>query len=372
MKKLFIGLACVVMAGGGIFFAIHQPAIAADNNEDKKKDEKKEEKETVYSVEYYTVGPREMKTYVTSTAALKADRQVDIFPKAAGQIHALKVEEGQKVTAGQVLAALDGDDARLQMNQATVNLKRAKADFQRIQATYERKLVSTEEYEAKKFELERMEAEFNLAQYKLEITQVTAPFDGTIINRYVELGQTVQPSEKMLTLAALEPLEAEVFLPERKVGDLASGQTVKFSRDDSFDNEFMGRVDRLSPVVDRETGTVKVTLSIPNAPGFARPGTYTHLRIVTASKTAEAVIPKKALIYDSRQLTYVFTTYLDEKNAAQTRVKKVQVETGIEENGMVEILSGIQVGEQIVLTGKDSLKDGLLVRDPSLNANAQN
>nr|WP_279382610.1 efflux RND transporter periplasmic adaptor subunit [Acanthopleuribacter pedis] len=350
---------------------MHQPVNAKDKGEGKN-DEKKEKKEVVYSVEFYNVAPRDMRTYVTSTAALQADRQVDIFPKAAGQIQKLSVEEGQKVHAGDVLVGLDGDDARLQLNQATVNLKRAKSDFERIRATYERKLVSTEEFEAKKFELDRMEAEYNSAKHKLEITQVIAPFDGTIVNRFVELGQTVQPSEKLFTLAALEPLEAEVFLPERKVGDLAAGQDVNFSRDDSFENLFQGRVDRVSPVVDRETGTVKVTLSVPNAPSFARPGTYTHLRIVTATKTAEAVIPKKALVYDSRQLTYVFLTYLDEENAAQTRVKKIVVKTGIEEDGMVEIIDGLNVGDQIVLTGKDSLKDGLLVRDPSLNANASN
>ncbi|CAM2064998.1 Efflux RND transporter periplasmic adaptor subunit [Sulfidibacter corallicola] len=374
MKKLSIVLILTALVAGGVFFAVQQPLSADDDSSSKKseeKDDEKKKKEPVYLVELHTVGSREMTTYVSGTATLQADRQVDIFPKAAGQIKTLKVEEGQKVSKGDLLIALDGDDARLQLEQARVNLKRAQAEYKRIKTSYDKSLVSTEEFDAKKFEMERMKAEFDIANYKVEMTQVVAPFNGTVVNRFAELGQTVQPSEKLFTIAALDPLKAEVFLPERQTYDLETGQTVTFSRTDAFKDAFDGSVTRISPVVDRETGTVKVTISVTEAPRYVRPGTYAHLRIVTHVEQSDTVLPKKALVYDSRQNTYVFLAERDEKDVDKLRVKKKEVKTGIEESVYVQITEGLQAGDRIVLTGKDSLKDGALIKDPNVEVSAK-
>ena len=362
MKKFaVIGSIVSIVVGTVFFFTMQQSAKA--NEKDGQAQVKEEKKETVYSVELVTAKPKKLHTYVASSATLKADRQVDIFSKISGQVSELPIEEGEKVSKGQILAELDGNDERLRLEQNRVALEKAEAEYQRVARSYQKELVSTEEYEAKKFDLERQKAEFNLMQHQVELSRIVAPFSGTIVSRSVELGQTIQPADMLFSLAALDRLEAEVFLPEEATADLREGMSATFSKDDDFEHAFQGSLNHISPVVDKQTGTVKITLYIDQAPQGIRPGTYVHLKIVTGAEIAAAVVPKKALVYDGKQNTYVFITEPGEAAPDLYEVKKIPVVTGVEEDGMISIKEGLAEGAQIVLTGKESLKDGAKVRN---------
>jgi len=264
------------------------------------------------------------------------------------------------------LLVLDGDDARLALAQAAVNLREAKADFSRTLKSFQKALISEEDYDKKRYVMERIEAEYQMAEHKLKLSQVVAPFAGTVVKRNVELGQTVQPSDKLFTLAALNPLKSEVYLPESQVVGLRPGMPVRLSRDAAFNGSFAGRLERIAPVVDRDTGTVKVTITATDPPAEVRPGTYIHLNIVTTAKDAPAVISNKALVYDGHQNTFVFISepVADQPNVLQ--VRKIAVVTGVQDGGFVEITSGLRAGDRIVLTGKDSLKEGSKVRDAAV------
>lgn len=332
-------------------------------NENSAEEKKPEVKEIIYNAEFYQVSSRTLRNFVVGSATLQADRQVDIFSKTNGQIRKLMVEEGQAVEKGDVLLVLDGEEQELELQQMTVNLKKAKAEFERISKSYESKLIAAEEYETKKFELEKSIADHERAAHKVTLTKVLAPFAGTITKRAVEIGQTIQPSEVLFTLAALNPLEAEVFLTEKQVNGLAPNQESSFSRSDDFSNSFSGYVKQISPIVDKETGTVKVTMAIPDAPTNIRPGTYVHLRVVTDVSTYPAVVPKRALVFDSRQQAYAFVTKPDEEREAVYVVEKVPVTLGMEEGEWVSVTEGLESGKEIVLTGKASLNTGSLVRN---------
>jgi membrane fusion protein (multidrug efflux system) len=364
---VLLGICSAILLTVQTFEATAQVQQQTQNQEE----EKKEEKVIVYDVELFKTEPQQMETYVQSTSTLKADRQVDIFSKVAGQIAELRFEEGQQVKKGDVLVVLDGYDERLKLEQAKVNLSKAKAAFARAKKSFESKLVSEEEYEVRKFEKEQAQAEYNIAEYNLSQIEVKAPFAGTVITRDVETGQTIQPSEKICGIATLSPLEAEVFLTEEQVRELVPGQMASLSRKEDFESGFSGKLARIAPTVDQETGTVKVTLEIDQAPENVRPGSYVHLQIITDSRMADQVIPKKALVYDSRQNTFVFKVEpnpeadSDESFANTWFVTRVPVQTGIVDGTMVEITSGLQAGDMIVVTGKDTLKDGSVVRDAS-------
>jgi membrane fusion protein (multidrug efflux system) len=358
LKKiaLFGGIGLVIVLA--IVGLSPQKANATENESEEKKPE-----ETIYAVELGQVSARTLRTYVTGTATLAADRQVDIYPKLAGQVSELSVEEGARVEAGHVLLVLDGDDARLEMAQAAVNLREAKAEFSRTLKSFQKALISEEDYDKKRYELERIEANYQVAEHKVTQSQVVAPFGGTVVSRDVELGQSIQPSDKLFTLAALNPLKAELYLPESQVGDLRKGMSVTFSRDANFEAGFPGNVARISPVVDKDTGTVKVTVTAADAPVGVRPGTYVHTNIVTRAHEAPAVVSGKALVFDSRQNSYVFVASPVADRPQVYTVKKVPVTTGVQDKGFTQISDGLSAGDLVVLTGKESLKDGTLVKD---------
>lgn len=364
MKKflIFSGL-----CGLGLFVVIftmssRQSAQANSSADTSDATAVEEKKATVYSVDLTVAESRSMTTFVASTATLRADRSVDIFSKVAGQVESLPVEEGDAVEAGTLLLELDGDDERLKMEESKVLLDRAHAEFERIKKSYRNQLVSTDAFEAKKYELDKAQAAFDLARYSYEQNRVLAPFDGTIVERNVEVGQTIQMSDKLFRLSALNPLEADVFLPESQTQPLRAGMRVELSAKDDFTAPFSGEIARIAPVVDQETGTVKVTVAIFNAPEAVRPGSYVHLHIITSESVQPVVVPKKSLIFDNRQKAYVFVIDEVANSANQMRVKRVAVQTGIEEDGFVSLTNGLDAGQQVVLTGKESLKNGALIQ----------
>lgn len=376
MKQIWItGTILAICVCSIVIFSMQTSQVTAQTQQNQQspdgEEKKKEEKLIVYDVELYKTTAEQMETYVESTSTLKADRQVDIYSKVPGQIAELLFEEGQSIQKGDVLLVLDGYDERLKLEQATVNLSKAKAAFARAKKSFESKLVSEEEYEVRKFEKEQAQAEYNIAEYNLSQIEVKAPFSGTVITRNVEIGQTIQTSEKLCSLATLVPLEAEVFLTEEQVKALKPGQEATLSRSENFDEGFKGVLARIAPTVDKETGTIKVTLAVSDAPSNVRPGSYVHLQIITDSRTADRVIPKKSLVYDSRQNTFVFKAIVKENPDGKEElmntwdVTRVAVEVGIVDGTMVEITSGLEPGDVIVVTGKDTLKDGSVVRDAS-------
>ena len=373
MKKLIIFFGAAVVVAGGAFFVYSRQSEPTQENQEataQVEEEKQEKTETIHSVEFAVVTDREMRQWVASTATLQAEREVEIFSKVAGQIKALPLEEGQRIEAGALLLEVDGGDARLKLDQTRVNLNKAKAEFQRIARSYEKDLVSTEEFETRKYHLASCQAEYDLAIYQVGVTEVRAPFTGTVTSRDVELGQTIQPADKLFTLAALDVLKAEVYLPESKVTALQVGMPVQFSRGENFTDTFNGLVDRIAPVVDRETGTVKITLTIDRTPDSVRPGAYVHLQILTQTDTAPHVIPQKALVYDSHRQAHVFLASPHKDRVGIYQVTKVAVETGLEESGYVALTEGVETGAFVVLTGKSSLKDGALVQNASLDVQA--
>lgn len=377
MKKI-IAITALVAAGLAVTWSLTksgsdsnepvaetQAKVEADGQEAASDKEKNEKKEIIYNVEFYEVESKTLRTFVASSSTLKADRQVDIYSKKPGQVQKIAAEEGSQVSKGDVILVLDGEEQELELQQMAVSLNKARADFKRIEKSYKNQLIAAEEYENKKYELEKSIADHEKVAHQVSLTKIRAPFSGTITKRTVELGQTIQPSETLFTLAALNPLEAEVYLTETQVAGLKLQQETRFAKDDDFENSFAGFVKQISPIVDKDTGTVKVTMAVPNAPEGVRPGTYVQLRVVTDTSMQPAVVPKRALTYDSRQQAFAFVAKAHESRDGLYQVEKVPVELGIEEGEWVSVDSGLETGTRIVLTGKESLKTGTLVRDTS-------
>ena len=152
MKRIIFGFVVVIVASVGVLFLTQQPAQAASKDDDKK--DEKEKKVMVYNVTTTDVESRELSLYVESTATLRADRQIDVFAKTAGQVAKINYEEGDFVEEGQVLLELEGESNRLELEQSRVNLRKAELEYERIKESYAKKLVSAEEHDRRKFDYE--------------------------------------------------------------------------------------------------------------------------------------------------------------------------------------------------------------------------
>ena len=285
----------------------------------------------------------------TGTAPIEAFAEADVIAKVDGEVRELHVEEGDRVEKDQILATLDGDRLRLELSESQARLGKLQRDFQRNQELQEKGLISEGDFEKIQYDLEALEASFNLASLELDYTQIRAPISGVISERYLKLGNTIKTGEPVFRVTSLDPLVAYMHVPEREFRQIAAGQPVYIEVDALTDASVVASVTRVSPIVDPETGTFKITIELDGTVEGIKPGMFGRMNIVYDKHENALQVPRSAII-ETASDTSVFVVE-DEIGVRKT------VETGFSGNGMVEIISGLGDGENVITVGHVGLKN---------------
>ena len=196
--------------------------------------------------------------------------------------------------------------------------------------------------------MEALEASYNLASLELDYTQIRAPIDGVIAERYVKLGNTINIGEPAFRVTGLDPLVAYLHVPEREYRHIEAGQPVGIQIDALSGDPIVAAVSRVSPIVDPQTGTFKITIEIFDKDRRIKPGMFGRISVVYDVHEHALQIPRSALVEETDTLS----VFVAEDGTA---VRK-NVITGYGNKGMIEITSGIEDGEQVVTVGQVSLK----------------
>jgi membrane fusion protein (multidrug efflux system) len=284
----------------------------------------------------------------TGTAPIEAFAEADVIAKVGGEVRQLLVEEGDEVRKGQVLARLDGERLKLELNESEAKLRKLQRDYERNIDLQSKGLISDGDFEKIKYEMEALEAAFNLASLELDYTQIRAPIDGVVARRFVKLGNTISEGDALFKVTSLEPLVAYLHVPEREYRNVDPGQTVGIEIDALGGDTIVATVSRVSPVVDPQTGTFKITVEIIDQQRRIKPGMFGRIGVIYDVHDDALQIPRSAIIEDQGTAS----VFVVEDGHAARRL----VETGYSNKGMVEILSGLQDGEQVVTVGQASLK----------------
>ena len=289
----------------------------------------------------------------TGTAPIEAYAEADVIAKVAGEIRELLVEEGDEVGKGQVLARLDGERLRLELNESEAKLSKLQRDYERNIDLQAKGLISDGDFEKIKYEMEALEAAFNLASLELDYTQIRAPIDGVVAERFVKLGNTINEGDALFKVTSLDPLVAYLYVPEREYRHIDAGQPVSIEIDTLGDETIVAAVSRVSPVVDPQTGTFKITVEIVDRERRIKPGMFGRIGVIYDVHEDALQIPRSAIIED-RGTASVFVIDGD-------RAIRRPVSTGYSNRGMIEIASGLEDGDQVVTVGQASLKQDSLV-----------
>ncbi len=321
----------------------------AENDADSEEDE-----EIPVPVEVAEVTTGAIASYISATANLVAEDQVKVLAEAEGRVERLLVEEGDSVTKGQVLAVLVQDEAKIAKSKVELKASNARAALERAKDTHDQGLISAETYDTLEMEYEFARQEVAEAEWRLAKTVIRAPFSGRVTERFITLGQHLRPGDELFTVADYDPLIARIYLPERDVMELEEGREVRITLAANAEFSFTGRVRQIAPVVDTATGTVKVTVEAVQPPAGVRPGAFVSIGIVREQHPSALLLPRVSVIRELRA-AHVFVTEDD------TAVKKA-VELGLEEGDMVEVLSGVSAGDNVVVAGQGGLDDGQRIK----------
>ncbi|MEM8982705.1 MAG: efflux RND transporter periplasmic adaptor subunit [Pseudomonadota bacterium] len=313
------------------------------------------EQAEIVPVPVETIAARRGEIYAAyaGTATLEAFEEATVVAKVGGEIAAILVEEGDVVTSGQALARLDGDRLRLQRDQARANLAKAERDYRRNIELHEKGLIAAGAFEAIKYDLDALQAAYDLAELEYGYAVIRAPIDGVVASRFIKTGNTIAESTAAFHIVNLQPLIAEMFVPEREFGKLAPGQAVVATIDALANQAFAGTVERISPLVDAATGTFKTTVEMDATGTALKPGMFARLNVVYDTRPNALLIPRNAIVEtEIGDSVFVVT---------DGKVKRRPIQVGFSWGENVEIVDGLEAGDRIVTLGLSGLRDGAVV-----------
>ncbi|MCB1182456.1 efflux RND transporter periplasmic adaptor subunit [bacterium] len=326
-----------------------------DGNEDGKPEVKP------VPVELALVEGRSIAAYYRAASVIEADRLVALVGRTAGRVRAVNVEEGDWVSEGQILAELENDRERIQLEKADLTVADKKRQRDRSARMLEEQLISQQEFDDQESAWRMAKAERDLAEIALEDTRVRASFAGRVTERHIVPGQQLALAAPAFTVGDFSPLRVRVHLPEAVARKVAPGQRVLVAPE-AADVELEASVERVSPVVDPATSTVRLTLLLEGdaAGEAARVGGFVKVRITTDQHHDALAIPKTALVEEGA-LRNVFVAEAD-------TVRKVEIETGLYDESHVEVLEGLFEGDFVVTMGQGGLRTGTPIK--ALNGEA--
>lgn len=316
-------------------------------------DEEETEKEPV-PVETTQAKGGSISSYISSTANLVPENQVQLLAEWEGRVAKLNVEEGDTVRKGAVLAELARQDGEIILSKAKVRAENSRLAKERSQRLLQQELISQETFDGAKLEHDLAQQELAEAEWRIEKTYIRSPFSGRVTERLLQLGQHVRPGDQLFSVADFDPLVARIYLPEEDVLDLEEGRSVNISLRAASEVEFQGKIRQISPVVDTATGTVKLTVEARQVPRQVRPGAFVRIDIVRQTVADAVLVPREAVVREL-QRAFVFV-------AADGVAEKRTVELGMEEEGWLQAVSGVAAGDQIIVAGQGGLKDGAPVK----------
>jgi len=311
-----------------------------------------EEEAVAIPVEIGTPVRGDIVAVYSGTAPIEAYAEAAVIAKVSGEVRNLLAEEGDDVTKGQILARLDGDRLRLELNQSEANLRKLQRDYERNVELKDKDkgLISTGDFDRIKYEMEALEASFNLARLELDYTQIRAPISGVVSQRYIRIGNTISAGEPVFTVTSLDPLVTYLHIPEREYRNIAKDQLVGIDIDALQNQRIVAAVTRVSPIVDPQTGTFKITIEISDEDRRIKPGMFGRVSIVYDQHTNVLQLPRSAIIEESGEKS----VFVVEDGKAIRRV----VQTGYSDSGMIEVSDGLVDDDRVVIVGQVGLKDG--------------
>lgn len=304
-------------------------------------------------VEVVAVSRRPIAASYSGTAPLEARAESQVVAKSSGVALTVLVEEGQQVRAGQVLVRLDPDRARLQAAQSAAQVRKLEANYNRSMQLSKQQLISANDLDQLKYDLENARAVNRLANLELSYANVVAPISGVIASRSIKTGNFVQINTPIFRIVDTSRLEATLNVPERELATIKSGQPVILQVDAIPGRSFEGEVDRVAPVVDSGSGTFRVIASFDGG-GTLQPGMFGRVRIDYDQRANAMVIPRVALL-EGEGDPAVFTV-------RGGKAVRVPVKLGYVDGAWAELRSGLKLGEPVVTAGKVALREGSTVQ----------
>jgi RND family efflux transporter MFP subunit len=315
------------------------------------KEDHKDEKQAIslssspVSVKQVETVPAINQTEVVGT--VQAVEKAEISSKITGNITVLTVDLGSSVARGDLIVELSAGEISAQVQQAKAQYEQAIRNLTREENLLKKQAATQESVKSYTDQKKIAEAAYNEARTMLEYTRITAPFAGIVTRKSASIGDLATPGKVLMHIEKQGALEVQTAIPEAMILKIHKGDTLPVYVP-STDQRLTGSVAEVSPTADPASRTAPIKLHLEPNPNL-RSGQFA--RITLAIGEAQTIMVPESAIVLFGQMRKAFVV---EDNRARLRF----VKTGIVQDGNVEVLSGLEPGETVVVAGNEKLVDG--------------
>lgn len=290
---------------------------------------------------------------IKAVGSARANESIELTAKVSDTVERLNFSDGQKVTAGHLVAEMNLREQAADLKAAEANLQEQERSLVRGQQLRDRGFVSSASIDALRAARDSAAARVAVTRSRIADRSIRAPFAGVLGLRRVSAGALVKPGEVVTTLDDISSIKVDFPVAETQLMDIALGQTVRASAAAFPGEAFSGKIESIDTRIDPASRAVTVRAVFPNEKARLRPGMLMTVGIETRPRTSLSVAEQTLVPIEARQ--YVFV--VDAENKAERR----EVTTGSRIPGHVEILSGLKQGERVVLEGTLKMRPGATI-----------
>lgn len=299
-----------------------------------------------------------------TVGSLKSRQGVTLRPEVSGRITQLNFKDGERVKKGQLMVQFDDQLQLAQVKQSQAELSIALANHKRNQDLVAQNFISKRSVDESAANLEVAQAKLVLSQATAARLKITAPFDGITGIRTVNVGDYLKDGGDIVNIEDIAAVFVDFRLPERFQAKVKKGQMAQVDMDALPGRKFAALIQAIDPLVDANGRSVGVRACIDNRQGQLRPGMFARVNAVFGERDKAKVIPEEAIVpLAGKQYVIKLLDAAAANDKDSKTTQRVEVKVGIRRLGKVEILEGLNEGDELVVAGQQRIqKDGTVVK----------
>jgi membrane fusion protein (multidrug efflux system) len=302
-------------------------------------------------------------SFLTAVGSLEAVQGVVVTAELKGKVVRIAFEPGTMVKAGDLLVQQDTSVESAQLRAAEAEVALAKINFKRSKELVAAKTISQSDFDNADARFKQAVAQADNIRATIGKKTIRAPFAGRLGIRQVNLGQTLNEGDEIVSLQSLDPIYVNFLLPQQRLAQVHSGLAIRLTTDAFPGQMITGKITAINPQVDAETRNIRIQATVANPEERLRPGMYVNVSVVLPDRIEVLTIPATSVLYapygDS---VFVVEKKKNDKNQPSGLVLNQKfVRLGEKRGDYVSVVYGLKQGETVVSTGVFKLRNGQAV-----------
>ncbi|MGK0385811.1 MAG: membrane fusion protein (multidrug efflux system) [Patiriisocius sp.] len=308
----------------------------------------------------FTANDTLFKHYLEIQGSVETDQNIVITPEMGGVLQRVYVTEGQRVRKGQILASIDDGGMSLSIAQMQVQADLAKTIFERQERLWTQNIGSEIQYLQAKTAYEGQLNAINSMKQQLTKASMRAPFSGTIDDVITEQGNVVAPGQTpIMRLVSLKNMYIKADVPETYITNVVTGKEVAVYFP-VLGTTLATKISQTGSFINPNNRTFKAEINVPNKDQNIKPNLTARLKINDYTNEKAILIPQSIISENAQGEQYIYV--LKEITGNNAVAKRIIIKTGRKQDDIIEVLNGLQSGDQIIQEGARSVKDGQTVK----------